>query len=166
MLAVVWRRAALLLLIGLICSAMAGHSVIIAHFDAAIWRGDSIAVASLDALPAFLGYALVLTPLLILFVLLFITLGVPLAVQRMGRDRRALTYEIDETGIRTKDALGAELLLPWSNVTRSIFSKRMLLLRLRPRGWRYVPMRAFSPGDRTRIRELAVRMAGSSEKND
>ena len=82
----------------------------------------------------------------------------------MGRDRRTLTYAIDDAGIRTGDALGAELLLPWSNVSRAIVTKRMLLLRLKPRGWRYVILRGFSPEDVTRIREIASRKVASSAK--
>ena len=157
LLAVFWRRPALLVVVCVIASALSSQSQLVRQFQVARWSGDSIPVALLGTLPFLLGSAAVVIPLVVLFLLLYIGLAIPLGVRRMGRDRRTLTYAIDDAGIRTGDALGAELLLPWSNVSRAIVTKRMLLLRLKPRGWRYVILRGFSPEDVTRIREIASR---------
>jgi hypothetical protein len=80
------------------------------------------------------------------------------ALWRMGRERRTFTWVIDETTIRSTDGLGAEGSLPWSNIRRVKPARRMLWLKLKPRGWRYLLLRAFSTEDQLRLRELASRM--------
>jgi hypothetical protein len=161
-----WRRLAFIGLVGFVASLFVNQAILIGHFNEARWLGASIPGALLGTLPALLGSAAVFIPIAAAILLLYVVLIVPLTMRRMGRDRRALTYEIDEAGIRTKDALGAELVLPWSNIKRLIFRKRILLLRLRPAGWRYLPLRAFAPDDRTRVGELAVRMVGSPSQKE
>ena len=80
------------------------------------------------------------------------------ALWRMGRERRTLTWVIDEAGIHRSDALGEANLLPWSNIAKFTTARRVFWLRLRPRGRRYLLRRAFSPADQERLRELAARM--------
>jgi len=80
------------------------------------------------------------------------------ALWRMGRERRTLTWVIDEAGIRRTDALGEEGMLPWSNIARFTTARRVFWLKLRPRGRRYLLRRAFTHADQERLRELAARM--------
>ncbi len=81
-----------------------------------------------------------------------------IALRRLGRDRRTLTWTIDETGIRRRDALGEENLLPWSNIRRVQWAERVIWLTVEPRGRRYLLARAFTPQDHERLRTLAARM--------
>lgn len=162
-LAVLRRRWIFLGAIGLIASAFAVQAPLVRRFHEALGQGHSIPAALLGTLPTIVGSAVVVVPVTAVLLLAYIALVVPFGVHRMGHGRRALTYRIDESGVRTRDALGAELVLPWSNIARMIFTKRILLIRLMPRGWRYAPLRAFSPQDRPRIRDLASRMIGSPD---
>jgi hypothetical protein len=156
LLAVLGRRPAFLGLVCLTAGAFAIEPLLVRHYDDARWRGASIAGALIETAPAILGSSAVVVLIVALVLLVHIGLAVPWSVRRIGPDRRALTYEIDDAGVRTRDGLGAELTLPWSNLTRVVRTKRLLLLRLKPRGWRYVIVRAFAPEDVVRIGELAV----------
>ena len=95
-------------------------------------------------------------PLVTLFVVVFTALG----VRRMGIERRTLTYEIGADGMRTRDGLGAELFLPWTNVAWTRMGKRLLLVKIKPRMLRYVILRAFPPEDQQKLAGfLAARTA-------
>jgi hypothetical protein len=94
----------------------------------------------------------------VMSLLVWVVLFPAIALWRTGRDRRTLTWVIDETGIRRTDALGAESLLPWSNIQKVRRSRRMLWFKLRPNGWRYLLRRAFSPEDQDRLERLASKM--------
>jgi hypothetical protein len=81
-----------------------------------------------------------------------------IALWRIGRDRRTFTWVVDEIGIHKTDALGAETLLPWSNIQKVKVSRRMVWFKLRPNGWRYLLRRAFAIEDQARLEQLARRM--------
>ena len=97
--------------------------------------------------------------LLVLFLLLRVVLLPWFALWRAGGERRTFTWVIDENGIRRVDALGAESLLPWSNIQKVKSERRVFWLKLKPRGWRYLLRRAFTAEEQQRLRELASRMA-------
>jgi hypothetical protein len=80
------------------------------------------------------------------------------ALWRMGRERRTLTWVVDETGVHRTDALGETNLLPWSNIAKFTTARRVFWLTLRPRGRRCLLRRAFTDADQQRLRELAARM--------
>ena len=113
-------------------------------------------MASLREQLALLGGAVV--GVFVLFLLLRVVLFPWLALWWAGRERRTFTWIIDESGIRRIDALGAESLLPWSNIVRVRSARRVLWLKIKPRGWRYLLRRAFTTEDQERLRELASRM--------
>lgn len=114
-------------------------------------------MASLRETVALMGGAIV--GMLVLFILLRVVVFPWFALWRAGRERRTFTWIIDETGIRRIDALGAENLLPWSNIVKVKPERRVFWLKVKPRGWRYLLRRAFSTDDQERLRELALRMA-------
>jgi hypothetical protein len=97
-------------------------------------------------------------PFLVLTLVIWAVVLPAIALWHIGRDRRTLTWVVDETGIRRTDALGAESLLPWSNIQKVKVSRRMLWLKLRPNGWRYLLRRAFAAEDQARLEQLARRM--------
>jgi hypothetical protein len=86
-------------------------------------------------------------------IVLLVLDGLSLALT--GTQRRSVEYEVDESKIVTRDALGAELSLPWSNIRKAVFTKRLLLLQLQPRGWRFLMLRAFKPSDLASLRQMA-----------
>ena len=98
--------------------------------------------------------------MLVLFVLLRVVLLPWFALWRTGRDRRTFTGSSMEIGIRRIDALGAESLLPWSNILKVKSERRVFWLKLKPRGWRYLLRRAFTTEDQERLRELASCLSG------
>jgi hypothetical protein len=100
----------------------------------------------------------VIVGMLVLFMLLRVVLVPWFVLWRTGRDRRTFTWIINETGIRRIDALGAESLLPWSNVLKVRPARRVFWLTIKPRGWRYLMRRAFTTEDQERLRDLMSRM--------
>ncbi|HEX3536504.1 MAG TPA: YcxB family protein [Stellaceae bacterium] len=116
-----------------------------------------LVIASLRDTLALMGGAIV--GMLVLVVLLRVVVLPWFALWRAGTDRRTFTWIIDETGIRRIDGLGAESLLPWSNIVKVKPERRVFWLKVKPRGWRYLLRRAFSAEDQERLRELALRMA-------
>jgi hypothetical protein len=123
----------------------------------ALWPGDGDpALAGLGASLAWMVAELLAA---ILLILLCVTILLPwFVLWRMGRERRTFTWIVDENGIKRIDALGAESLLPWSNVVRVRPERRALWLKVKPRGWRYLLSRAFTEEDQERLRQLAARM--------
>lgn len=117
---------------------------------------SDVVMDSLRDTLALMGGAIV--GMLVLFMLLRVVLLPWIALWRAGRDRRTFTWIIDETGIRRIDALGAESLLPWSNILKVKSERRVFWLKVKPRGWRYLLWRAFTMEDQARLRELASRM--------
>jgi hypothetical protein len=95
---------------------------------------------------------------LIVFVLMRVVVLPWFVLWRMGSERRTFTWVIDETGIRRTDALGAESLLPWSNILKVRCERKAFWLKVKPRGWRYLLRRAFTTEDQERLRALAARM--------
>jgi len=105
-----------------------------------------------------LGYIVIVVLAALIFTLwslLFFPLLDGFMLLRMGRERRALRYEIDETRITTKDALGTELLIPRDNVLRVFMTRHLMVLRVKPRHWRFLVLRAFSPADRARLARIS-----------
>jgi hypothetical protein len=80
---------------------------------------------------------------------------------RTPLDNRQLTYQADGEALRTSDAAGAILTLPWSLTRQTRITKHLLLMELKTRVWRYVPLRAFSAADRSRLIALAQRTANT-----
>ena len=115
-----------------------------------------LALASLRQSLVLLGGASVV--LVAAFLLLRVVLLPWFALWRSGRERRTFTWVIDETGIRRTDGLGAQSLLPWSNIVKFRCERRMFWLKVKPRGWRYLLRRAFTTEDQERLRLLAARM--------
>ena len=81
-----------------------------------------------------------------------------LSFARLGTERRTLNYEIDEIKIVIRDALGAELSLPWSNVLNAVFTNRLLILQIKPQGSRFLPLRAFQPSELKQLRDMTMRI--------
>lgn len=73
---------------------------------------------------------------------------------RMPAPSRQLSYEADAKGLVTRDEAGAELKLPWSMVRAVKTTRHLLLLKLKTRAWRYLPLRAFAPDDQERLQAL------------
>jgi hypothetical protein len=104
-----------------------------------------------DMMPVILGY-----------VGLFIGIAVFsswLAFRRMPSDNRNLTFHADAEALKTTDTTGAALTLPWALVRQTRVTKRLLLMQLRTRAWRFLPLRAFSAEDQRRLIAIAVRSA-------
>jgi hypothetical protein len=72
---------------------------------------------------------------------------------------RQLTYHVDHLALKTSDASGAELTLPWSLVRQTLVTKQLLLMQLTSRGWRFVPLRAFTADDQQRLIDIARQSA-------
>lgn len=66
---------------------------------------------------------------------------------RLPRVHLALTYEIDDEKYTTKDEAGVSQEMPWSSVAYMTRFCDLLVLRLKARQWRYIPLRAFSTVD-------------------
>ena len=92
---------------------------------------------------------------LFLVSVLLVYISVPISLLRLGRDRRLLTVEADASGVRTRDALGTELYVPWSSVKRTVSWKTMLFFQLKRSVWRFVPLRAFAPEAQAVLQEWA-----------
>jgi hypothetical protein len=78
-----------------------------------------------------------------------------LSFRRTPVANRQLTYRVDHLALKTSDASGAELTMPWSLVRQTLVTKQLLLMQLTTRGWRFVPLRAFTADDQQRLIEIA-----------
>ena len=84
------------------------------------------------------------------------------AFRRLPDANRKLSYEVDAKGILTRDAADFALTVPWSSVTRTRDTSRILYLKTVPGAWRYLPWRAFAPGDREQVLRWAARERANS----
>jgi hypothetical protein len=82
-----------------------------------------------------------------------------LSFRRTPLANRQLTYHVDHLALKTSDASGAELTLPWSLIRQTLVTKQLLLLQMTNRGWRFVPLRAFTTDDQQRLIEIARQSA-------
>lgn len=63
-----------------------------------------------------------------------------------SENKRAI-FTIDTTGVSISDAAGASGHIPWSMVRRRKIWRGYLVLKIRPGGWRFIPLRAFENPD-------------------
>ena len=101
-----------------------------------------------------------MVPWLLALLLFWMVVLPALALWRAGAAGRDLRWVITESGIRRTDGTGAENLLPWGNIRRVSRGRHLLWVQVKPRAWRYLPCRAFSPADVGRLEVLARRMLG------
>jgi hypothetical protein len=85
-----------------------------------------------------------------------------LSFRRMPQANRTLNYRADLAALKTSDASGAELTLPWALVRRARVTKQLLLMQLTTRAWRFLPLRAFSADDQRRLIAIALRSANKT----
>jgi hypothetical protein len=78
---------------------------------------------------------------------------------RMPAGNRQLTYHADAEILRTSDATGAVLTLPWTLVKQTRVTPKQLVMQLTSRAWRFVPLRAFTANDQQRLIALAQQSA-------
>lgn len=91
-----------------------------------------------------------------------------LSFRRTPMANRQLTYHVDHLALKTSDASGAELTLPWSLIRQTLVTKQLLLMQLTTRGWRFVPLRAFTTDDQQRLimiaRQSAAKQSSASKR--
>lgn len=68
---------------------------------------------------------------------------------------KIITYVADETGITTSNAADASVHVPWSMIGHRRKTKHYIIMKTTAGAWRFVPLRAFSPDDGTRLWQLA-----------
>jgi hypothetical protein len=69
--------------------------------------------------------------------------------------QREMTWEIDRERIRSRDAVGNEIVTPWSQAKRFRAGRGNFRVFLRPLGQRYIPRRAFDAGGQAEILRIA-----------
>jgi hypothetical protein len=74
---------------------------------------------------------------------------------RYPASNKSVIYTADDSGITTSDAAGASLHVPWSMLQRSTKTKHYVIMKTMAGGWRFAPLRAFSPGDAEKFWQLA-----------
>jgi len=147
------RRGGLLILFFLIFAAMFINKSIAHKFAIAQATGGSEMTVVLGGL-----LEVTLIGVVGFAVAFIILLGIDgLNLTLLGKQRRVIEYEADDTKIVTHDALGAELSLPWSNIRNAVFKNRLLMLQIKPRGWRFVMLRAFKAAEVVALHEITVR---------
>jgi hypothetical protein len=147
------RRGGLLILFFLIFAAMFINKSIAHKFAIAQATGGSEMTVVLGGL-----LEVTLIGVVGFAVAFIILLGIDgLNLTLLGKQRRVIEYEADDTKIVTRDALGAELSLPWSNIRNAVFKNRLLMLQIKPRGWRFVMLRAFKAAEVVALHEITVR---------
>lgn len=77
--------------------------------------------------------------------------------RRLPAASRMVTYQADAEALTTRDAAGAELKVPWTMVREVRTAGHLLILKLKTRAWRYLPLRAFAADDRQRLQALIGR---------
>jgi hypothetical protein len=115
----------------------------------------------IDMFPVIFGYIGLFLAIIVFFSWL--------AFSRMPTANRQLTYHADAEALRTSDNAGAVLTLPWALVRRTRVTKKLLLMQLSTRAWRFLPLRAFAVDDQQRVIAFAQRSAatpGSAAKPD
>jgi hypothetical protein len=70
---------------------------------------------------------------------------------------RQLTYEVNATGILTRDAADFALMVPWASIVHTRDTPRILYMQTATRAWRYLLWRAFPPTERDQILRWATR---------
>ncbi|MCZ0735858.1 YcxB family protein [Phreatobacter sp. AB_2022a] len=76
---------------------------------------------------------------------------------RVPAASRAVRYEANDEALITRDEAGAALTLPWAMLREVKATGHLLVMKLRTRAWRYLPLRAFSPKDQARLQALIER---------
>jgi hypothetical protein len=112
------------------------------------------------SIPITLGYVGLVTAITVLCSWLSFT--------RLPIGNRQLTFHADAVALKTSDATGAVLSLPWALVRKTRVTPKLLLMQMSTRAWRFLPLRAFSADDQRRLIALAQRAAathGSAPKD-
>lgn len=86
------------------------------------------------------------------------------ARNRLSAEQRDVTYEFNGEGHVVRDRTGASIVMPWSVMRRGWETAKGFYLRLKPRGVRYVPVRAFAPADLPALRALLREKLGDAAK--
>jgi hypothetical protein len=107
-----------------------------------------------DALPIIVGYTGLFVAISIFFSWL--------SFRRLPLGNRQLTYHADAEALKTSDASGAVLTLPWTLIRKTRVTPKLLLMQLTSRAWRFVPLRAFSAADQQRLIALVTRPVSKS----
>jgi hypothetical protein len=137
-----------------LCIALSGFIVLATLWELleSAWQGRIPTALTLAALTAS-----ILACALVLLLGISSTVAAVDAFQlwTLGEQRRCLQLEVDQARILTKDAMGTQLEVPWQSVHQTLLTGRLLLLQMKPRGWRWIPLRAFTPSDLARMREAS-----------
>lgn len=86
--------------------------------------------------------------------LVILPLSVAVSFWRLSKEQRLITYEINRNQITTKDATGATLILPWTMVNCVIERRSGFAVRLKPRGVRWIPKKAFAAETLPHLRQI------------
>lgn len=73
---------------------------------------------------------------------------------RMTPEQKDVRYSIDAQAVRVTDGLGASIIIPWTMVSAVRDTPKGFALRLKPRGVRWIPARAFDAQNAEAFRKL------------
>jgi hypothetical protein len=93
-----------------------------------------------------------------------VVIGFAVVHLRSSKEQCDVAYEFAAAGLTVRDATGAAAICPWSVIVRARETRRAIRLDIRPLSSRYVPTRAFAPGDLARLRLLLSEKLGAAAK--